>query len=103
MATLFIGQCVVKNQFTMTPTLNKGTLSASVLAGSRRQIPSPLEISAAQLEIATTGMLASGAAALAWKRGSKSKLRTASVAKALEQAYRLHAVPAAVHERDGQN
>jgi len=87
----------------MSLTLNKGTMIASVLAGSWRQFPSPLEISAAQLEIATPGMLASGAAALAWKRVSKSKLRTASVAKELEQAYRLHTLQSAIHERDIQN
>ena len=52
----------------MSTTLNKGTLIASVLAGSWRQFPSPLEISAAQFEIATPDLLASGAAALAWKR-----------------------------------
>src|SRR5260370_32913356 len=84
-------------------TLNKGTLVASVLAGSWRQFPSPLEISAAQLEIAAPGMLASGAAALAWKRVSKSKLRTASVAKELEQAYRLHTLQSAIHERAMHN
>src|SRR5712692_10104807 len=87
----------------MSLTLNKGTMIASVLAGSWRQVPSRLEISAAQLEIATPGMLASGAAALAWKRVSKSKLRTASVAKELEQAYRLHTLQSAIHERDIQN
>jgi hypothetical protein len=87
----------------MSPTLNKGTLIASVLTGSWRQFPSPLEISAAQLEVTTPGMLASGAAALAWKRVSKSNLRTASVAKELEQAYRLHALQSAIHERDIQN
>ena len=87
----------------MSPTLNKGTLIAHVLAGSWRQFPSPLEISAEQLEIATPGMLASGAAALAWKRVGNSNLRTSPAARELEQAYRLHALQSAIHERDIQN
>ena len=87
----------------MTPTVNKGSLIASVLAGSWRQFPSPLEISAEQLEIATPGMLTSGAAALAWKRISNSSLRTSPVAVELEQAYLLHALQSAIHERDIQN
>jgi hypothetical protein len=87
----------------MSPTLNKGSLIAQVLAGSWRQFPSPLEISAEQLELATPGVLASGAAALAWKRVSKSELRASPPALELEQAYRLHALQSAIHERDIQD
>ena len=87
----------------MSTTLNKGALIASVLAGSWRQFPSPLEISAAQLEIATPDLLASGAAALAWKRVGNSNLRSSPAAKELEQAYRLHSLQSAIHERDIQN
>src|SRR5438094_3867792 len=87
----------------MSTTLNKGTLIASVLAGSWRQFSSPLEISAAQLEIATPDLLASGAAALAWKRVGNSNLRSSPAAKELEQAYRLHSLQSAIHERDIQN
>jgi hypothetical protein len=87
----------------MTPTLNRGSLIASVLTSSWRQFPSPLEIPAAQLEIATPDLLASGAAALAWKRVSNSDLRTSPAATELEQAYRLHALQSAIHERDIQN
>jgi len=87
----------------MSPTLNKGSLIAQVLAGSWRQFPSPPEISAAQLAIATPGMLASGAAALAWKRVSQSELRASPAALELEEAYRLHSLQSAIHERDIQN
>ncbi len=87
----------------MSQTLNKGSLIARVLAGSWRQFPSPLEISAEQLEVATPSLLTSGAAALGWKRVSNSNLRTSPEAIELEQAYRLHALQSAIHERDIQN
>jgi hypothetical protein len=80
-----------------------GRLIATVLAGSWRQFPSPLEISAEQLEIATPSLLASGAGALAWKQVSNSNLRTSPAAIEFEQAYRLHALQSAIHERDIQN
>src|SRR5712691_2139357 len=87
----------------MSQTLNKGSLIARVLAGSWRQFPSPLEIASEQLEIATPSLLTSGAAALGWKRVSNSNLRTSPEAIELEQAYRLHALQSAIHERDIQN
>ncbi|HVS81418.1 MAG TPA: nucleotidyltransferase family protein [Pyrinomonadaceae bacterium] len=87
----------------MRRELNKGSLIAEVLAGSWRQFPSPLEITAEQLEIATPSLLESGAAALGWKRVSNSNLRTSTAALQLEQAYRLHALQSAIHERDIQN
>jgi Uncharacterised nucleotidyltransferase len=86
----------------MTPTVNKGTLIASVLAGSWRQFPSPLEISIEELDAVAPSLLATGAAALAWKRVSKSNLQTSTAAKELEQAYRLHSLQSAIHERDIQ-
>jgi hypothetical protein len=87
----------------MSRTHDTGRLIATVLAGSWRQFPSPLEISAEQLEIATPSLLASGAAALAWKRVSNSNLRTSPAAIELEQAYRLHSLQSAIHERDIQD
>lgn len=86
----------------MSPTLNKGSLIAQVLAGSWRQFPSPLEISAERLEIVMPSLLGAGAAALAWKRVCQSELRTSPSALQLEQAYRLHALQSAIHERDIQ-
>lgn len=45
-------------------------------------------------------LLESGAGALGWKRVSNSDLRTAPAALELEQAYRLHALQSAIHERE---
>src|SRR5438552_7604671 len=87
----------------MTPTVNKGSLIASVLAGSWRQLPSPLELSDGKRELVAPILLTSGAAALAWKRVSNSGLRALPAATELEQAYRLHALQSAIHERDIQN
>src|SRR5260370_40394139 len=87
----------------MSQPLKKGSLIASVLAGSWRQFPSPLEISIEELDAVTPSLLSSGAAALAWKRVSNSNLRTSPEAIELEQAYRLHALQSAIHERDIQN
>lgn len=87
----------------MSRTHDTGRLIANVLAGSWRQFPAPLEISAAQLDIVTPILLATGAAALAWKRVCQSELRASAAALQLEQAYRLHALQSAIHERDIQN
>jgi hypothetical protein len=87
----------------MVRTVEKGKLMARILAGSWRPRPAPLEISADQLTIATPGILASGAAALAWKRVCQSELRASPAALELEQAYRLHSLQYAIHEHDLQN
>jgi Uncharacterised nucleotidyltransferase len=87
----------------MDPKIEQRKLIATVLAGSWRQFPSPLEISAEQLEIVTPSLLASGAAALAWKRVNSSQFRTSPAAIELEQAYRLHSLQSAIHEGDIQN
>src|SRR5260370_39840617 len=87
----------------MSQPLNKGSLIASVLAGSWRQFTSPLEISIEELDAVGPSLLSSGAAALAWKRVGKSALRASPAALELEQAYRLHSLQSAIHERDIQN
>jgi hypothetical protein len=78
-------------------------LIAKVLAGSWRESPAPLSISPAELDLVTPHLLASGAGALGWKRVNKSTLRTATAALELEQAYRLHSVQSAIHERNIQS
>lgn len=83
----------------MDQTLDQGTLAARVLAGSWRQSPPPLTISETELDLVTPMLLATGAGALGWKRVSTSRLRTAPAALELEQAYRLHALQSAMHER----
>src|SRR5712691_6915261 len=87
----------------MDPKFEQRKLIAQVLAGSWRQFPSPLEISIEELDAVASSLLTSGAAALAWKRVSNSDLRTSPAATELEQAYRLHALQSAIHERDIQN
>jgi hypothetical protein len=83
--------------------MENGSLIAKVLAGSWRQSPAPLAISPAELDLVTPHLLESGAGALGWKCVSKSTLRTAVAALELEQAYRLHALQSAIHERNIQS
>jgi len=79
-----------------------------VLAGAWRTattatVPPPLEISAAELETITPLLLESGVAALSWRRLRDSSVQASSAAALqLEQAYRLHTLRAAMHERDIQ-
>jgi len=82
---------------------DRAGLIANVLAGSWRQSPAPLTISLADLDIVTPLLLESGAGALGWKRVSNSNLRAAPAALELEQAYRLHALQSAIHERNIQD
>jgi hypothetical protein len=77
-----------------------GSLIAKVLESSWRPSPSPLKISSDELDIVSRMLLESGAGALGWKRVSNSELRTTPAALELEQAYRLHALQSAIHERD---
>lgn len=75
-----------------------------MLSSAWRSAPLQLEISAAELERAVPLLLESGVAALAWRRLAHTHAQAASVADALqlEQAYRLHTLRAAIHERDIQ-
>ncbi len=87
----------------MDPKSEQRKLIAVVLAGSWRRFPSPLDISIEDLDTVAPSLLATGAAALAWQRVSNSDLRTSPAAIELEQAYRLHSLQSAIHERDIQN
>src|SRR6266404_3544912 len=82
---------------------DKANLIATALAGSWRQSPAPLPISVTELDIVTPLLLESGAGALGWKRVANSDRRTAAAALELEQAYRLHALQSAIHERNIQS
>jgi hypothetical protein len=74
---------------------------AAVLASAWRSAVLPLEISAKELDAVTPLLLESGVAALAWRRLCRSDVRASSAnALQLEQAYRLHTLQAARHERD---
>ena len=87
----------------MTSSLNKGSLIAKVLTHSWRASPSALEISTEELDVVAALLLESGAGALGWRRVSNSSLRTAPAALELEQAYRLHTLQSAMHEREIEN
>ena len=82
----------------LTGTQDIGELSARVLAGSWRQEPPVLEITAAELATVTPALLQTGAGALGWRRLHASHPNTSAAASELLQAYRIHAVQAALHE-----
>ena len=75
-----------------------GELVAATLAGSWRERPSALNLSASELAVAAPLLLQSGAGALAWRRLRNSPLSLEGAAGELQQAYRLHAIQAALHE-----
>jgi hypothetical protein len=80
-----------------------GSLIARVLTHSWRASPSALEISTEELDLVAPMLLESGAGALGWKRVRNSSLRTTPAALELEQAYRLHSLQSAIHEREIEN
>jgi hypothetical protein len=82
---------------------DRARLIANVLAGSWRQSPAPLTISRVELDIVTPLLLESGAGALGWRQVHDSNLRTAPAALELQQAYRLHSLQSAIHERNIQD
>jgi hypothetical protein len=65
---------------------------------SWRQTPAAPDLSSAELAEVTPLLLESGAAALAWCSVRNSHLKTTPPAAELQQAYRLHAIQAALHE-----
>jgi len=84
----------------MSDTFKHGSLIAKVLTHSWRASPSALETSIEELDIVAPMLLESGAGALGWKRVSNSNLRNKPAAVELEQAYRLHSLQSAIHERE---
>ncbi len=77
----------------------RSELVAAVLAGAWRQSPPPLSLSLTGLAEVTPLLLGTGAAGLGWWRVRSSELRTSAAAHELRQAYRLHTLQAARHER----
>ena len=75
-----------------------GELVAALLAGSWRQQPGGSALTLTDLVSVTPLLLQSGAGALAWHRLRNSALTKSSPAAELQQAYRLHAIQAALHE-----
>lgn len=77
---------------------NISELLARVLAGSWRQAPPELKISAEELATVTPALLQTGAGALGWRRVCGARLHTSETASELLQAYRIHAVQSVLHE-----
>lgn len=75
-------------------------LGATVLCGAWRHAPADLRISAEELAEIAPALLKSGSGALGWWRIRHSDLRSSPAGLQLQQAYRLHTVQAAVHERE---
>jgi len=77
----------------------RGALVADTLAGSWRQEPPPAALSPDQLEQISPLLLEAGSGALAWWRIRNSPLARSAIGEQLREAYRLHTLQAAVHER----
>jgi hypothetical protein len=78
---------------------SRGKLLAAILAGSWRESSAgSLEISEAQLDIATPLIDGSGAGPLGWWRIRQCELRQSPSGEVLHQAFRLAALQAKIHE-----
>ena len=77
-----------------------GELVAAVLAGSWRALPPRLNIHEREIGEITPLLLGSGSASLAWWRIRCDDVSTSPAVQGLKQAYLLHTLRAAVHERD---
>src|SRR5262249_2881505 len=75
-------------------------LVAAALAVSWRDNPWEQELSLEELSAVAPLLLSFGAAGLGWWRFRHSDLRDSSPALELHQAYRLHSLQAAIHERE---
>ncbi len=78
----------------------RGVWVAEALAGAWRPSPPPLHLSRVALADVVPLLLGSGGGALGWWRVRSSDLRTCPPAFQLQQAYRLHTLQAALHERE---
>lgn len=82
------------------PFERRGLRMAEVLVGSWRAAPPPLDMSAAQLEAVTLGLLRAKAGALAWWRVRGSPLAASPAGARLREAYQHHGFQAALHGRN---
>ncbi|MEN3334880.1 MAG: hypothetical protein V7641_4245, partial [Blastocatellia bacterium] len=81
---------------------DNGALVAKALVGAWRSDPPALDFTVEELNEVAPLLLGSGAGALGWWRVRHSHLQTSPVACELQQAYRFHAIRAALHEREIQ-
>src|SRR5919204_1182518 len=80
--------------------MQRGKLLARALTGAWRLSPPPLSLSARELAEITPLLLRSGGAGVVWWQARHTHLRTSSAAAQLRDAYRLHTLQAALHERE---
>lgn len=83
------------------PTVHqrRGGLVADVLEGAWRVVPPPSPLGAAEWHAVAPLLLGTGGGGLGWFRIRGSPSRASSAGLQLQQAYRLQAVLAALHER----
>lgn len=81
------------------PPQSTARLVASALAGAWRPSPPAFGGSANDLDAVAPLLLGSGAGALGWWKIRHTELRDAPAAQELRQAYRLHTLQSALHER----
>jgi len=77
-----------------------GCVLSRILRYSWRPSPPPHECLSEQLAAAAPLLVASGAGSLGWWRVRRSELRDTPAALDLQDAYRLHALEAILHERE---
>ena len=80
--------------------MERGALVAAALAGSWRVSPPPSTLSAGELEQISPLLLEAGCGAVAWWRIRGSSVADSAVGEQLRDAYRLHTLQAAIHERE---
>jgi len=79
---------------------SRGTWIAAILEGAWREPPPHLDFPRDGLAAVTPYLLKSASAPLAWRRIRNTALRSSGEALELQQAYRLHALQAAMHDRN---
>ena len=83
-----------------SPPETKARLIARLLAGSWRAAPPAPSISLEELEACAPLLIVSGAAGLGWRLVRETDLSASPAALSLREAYRLHAIHAAVYEHE---
>jgi len=85
---------------TTEPRIRRGNVLAAVLAGSWRHCDAISSVTDRELSEIAPLLLKSGGAALGWWKIRNSDSRDSPAARQLHQAYRHHALRAAVQERE---
>src|SRR5690242_8100720 len=78
----------------------RGALVAGALAGSWRESPPAPTLGPDQLDRIAPLLLETGCGSLAWWRMRESPLAASPTGEQLRDAYRMHSLQAAVHERE---